>query len=132
MRALLLTLGDDHYAVDVAEAREVVAAPDITAVPTAPPTVLGVFNLRGEIVPVFDTGRLLGLGPMASVEYAAIVETSLGPAALATTSMGETAELGDAAGTSDAPGTAGAFDAGSRLAVLLDVEALLASAHNTV
>ena len=93
---------------------------------------MGVFNLRGEIVPVFDTARLLGLGPMASVEFAAIVETSLGPAALATTSMGETAELGDAAGTSDAPGTAGAFDAGSRLAVLLDVEALVASAHGAV
>ena len=62
MRALLLPVGNDLYAVDMAVAREVVASPEIQPLPTAPATVVGVFNLRGEIVPVFDTAMLLGLG----------------------------------------------------------------------
>jgi purine-binding chemotaxis protein CheW len=131
VRALLLSLDDDLYAVDVALAREVAEAPDLTPVPTAPPEVLGVFNLRGEIVPVFDTAALLRVGGFVetptSPSWVAILHTGEGVAALTTTSMGETVELGELAAASDAPGTVGAYDVGSRLAVLLDVDALLAT-----
>lgn len=129
MRALRLHIGADSYAVPMQVAREVVAAPALTTLATAPSSVLGLCNLRGEIIPVFDTGVLLDLGPLPSFTSVAIVETALGPAGLATSEMGESIELGDSVGGTDGPGTVGAFATGDGLAVLIDVEALLTPAR---
>ena len=129
MRALLLRVGDNSYAVPIEVAREVLGATSVTALPTAPSSVLGLCNVRGEIIPVFDTGALLGLGPVASTASVAIIETALGPAGLATSDMGEAVELGELVGQTDGPGTTGAFAIADGLAVLIDVEALLAPAR---
>jgi purine-binding chemotaxis protein CheW len=125
MRALLLRVGEDAYAVPIERAREVVTAA-VTPLPSAPASVLGVCNVRGEIIPVFDSGVLLGLGPMAGLDAIAVIETSLGPAGLAMTGLGEAVELGDPVALTETPGTAGAFAVGSSLAVLVDVEELFA------
>ncbi|HXG02667.1 MAG TPA: chemotaxis protein CheW [Candidatus Binatia bacterium] len=63
VRACLFTLGGETFAVDVRQAREVVGFEDATPVPLAPPHVLGVANLRGEVVTIVDARHLLGLGP---------------------------------------------------------------------
>src|SRR5687768_17486873 len=109
MRALLLRVGDDAYAVPMELAREVVAAPVVTVLPTSPASVLGVCNVRGEIMPVFDTGLLLGLGPIPACTAMAIVETSMGFAGLATSEIGKAIELGDEVGAAEGPGTVAAY-----------------------
>ena len=83
-------------------------------------------NLRGEIVPVFDTAMLLGLGPIPSVAYVAVVETGLGPAGLAMTDVGESVELGEPIGATETPGTIASYALGTRIVVMIDVETLLA------
>ena len=128
MRALLLPVGGDAYAVGMQAAREVVEAPEVTPLPTAPASVVGVINLRGEIVPVFDTARLLGLAA-STPAYAVVVETSLGPAGLTMTGMGESVDLGEPVGVADTPGAMATYAVGDRLVVLLDVETLLAPTH---
>lgn len=125
MRALLLRVGQDTYAIPIESAREVVAAPAIRPLPTAPSSVLGVCNVRGEIIPVFDSGVLLGLGPMADFDAVAIVATASGPAGLAMTGIGAAADLEDPVALTDTPGTAGAYAVGDTLAVLVDIGALL-------
>ncbi|HWW53724.1 MAG TPA: chemotaxis protein CheW [Acidimicrobiales bacterium] len=129
MRALLLRVGDDLFAVPMEVAREVVVAPTLSVLPTAPASVAGVFNLRGEIVPVFDTARLAGLAGLASVAYVAVVETGLGPAGLAMSEVGESVELGEPLGATETPGTVASYSLGTRLVVLIDVETLLAPAR---
>jgi chemotaxis signal transduction protein len=129
VRALLLRVGDDLFAVPMEVAREVVVAPTLSALPTAPATVAGVFNLRGEIVPVFDTARLAGLAGLASVAYVTVVETGLGPAGLAMSEVGESVELGEPLGATETPGTVASYALGTRLVVLIDVETLLAPAR---
>ena len=62
MQALLLPVGDDLYALPMDWVREVVAAPTVTRLVTAPSVVLGLFNLRGQIVALLDTAALLGNG----------------------------------------------------------------------
>ena len=126
MRALLLRVGEDAYAVPMTTAREVVAAPETTPLPSAPAAVLGVCNVRGEIIPVFDSGTLLGIAPIASVGAVAILETALGPAGMAMSDIGESVELGEPVASTETPGTAGAFVVGSQVVVLVDIEALLA------
>ncbi|HEX2699724.1 MAG TPA: chemotaxis protein CheW [Acidimicrobiales bacterium] len=128
MRVLLLPVGEETYAVDMAAAREVVAAPDLTRLPGAPSTLMGVFNLRGEIVPVFDTATLLGIGT-AQPTFVAVIETASGPAGLAMTAMGASVDLSVPVGDTETPGTCGSFAFADRLVVLIDLEALLAPAR---
>jgi purine-binding chemotaxis protein CheW len=54
-------IGGEDYAVDVMRVREIVPPLPITPVPRAPPFVEGVVELRGEIVPVLDVRKRLGI-----------------------------------------------------------------------
>lgn len=54
-------LGDHLYGIDVRAVREVLARSNITPVPLAPPSVVGVTNLRGQIVTAIDLRRRLDL-----------------------------------------------------------------------
>jgi purine-binding chemotaxis protein CheW len=92
---------------------------------TAPPRVLGLFNLRGQIVPLFDTAALLGIGSVGSVTFVAVVQTQEGLAGLAATGLPQRAMLQTAIGESELAGTIGVYRLGQRVAVLLDLAALL-------
>jgi chemotaxis signal transduction protein len=129
VRALLMRIGEDTYAVRMETAREVIAVPVVTRLPTAPASVLGVCNVRGEIIAVFDTGVLLGLGPMANSGAVAVIETALGPAGLAMNDIGESVEMGEPVAVTETPGTAGAYLLGTQVAVLIDSNALLSPAR---
>lgn len=52
-----------HYALKSEQVRLIEMLGEITSVPNTPPAVAGVFNLRGEIVPVIDLRARLGLPP---------------------------------------------------------------------
>jgi len=54
-------LGDELFAIDVAQVREVLEVPQITRVPTAPDYMLGVVNVRGQATPVVDLRLRFGL-----------------------------------------------------------------------
>lgn len=62
IQLLLFTLGGECYAFPLERVREVVKPGPITPVPSIPEHILGVMNLRGEILPVLDPKQLLGLG----------------------------------------------------------------------
>jgi purine-binding chemotaxis protein CheW len=53
-------LGAESYAVPVAHVLEVAEVGALTPVPGAPPSVLGVRNLRGQVLPVIDLAAVLG------------------------------------------------------------------------
>jgi purine-binding chemotaxis protein CheW len=125
LRVLLVPVGLDLFAVPMEAVREVVRAPRLTRLPTAPARMLGLFNLRGEIVPLLDTPALLGLGPIPDWLFVAVVRSSLGPAGLAASALPEPVDLSEPVGSSESPATAGTYAVGQRLAVLLDVEELL-------
>jgi purine-binding chemotaxis protein CheW len=51
---LTFTLGDEHFAIGISKVREVLDYTTITRVPRMPEHLLGVINLRGNVVPVID------------------------------------------------------------------------------
>jgi purine-binding chemotaxis protein CheW len=126
MRALLLPVGRDSYAIDVGLVREVVTAPRLTSLPTAPRSVVGLFNLRGDVVPLLDTGMLLGLAAVGGAAYAVVVETPRGVAGLAVSAEPEVRDLPEAAMAADLAGTTRSHDLGDRIATLLDLAELIA------
>jgi len=53
-------VSDSFYALDASTVQEVIRVPSLTRVPHAPPSVLGIINLRGRIVTVLDAAIVLG------------------------------------------------------------------------
>lgn len=58
---LTFQLAGEEYAVELLQAREILRYEQVTRVPTAPPSIRGVLNLRGRVVPVVDLAVKLGL-----------------------------------------------------------------------
>jgi len=54
-------LGDELFAINVSQVREVLEVTQITRVPTAPEFVRGVVNVRGASIPVVDLRLRFGL-----------------------------------------------------------------------
>ncbi|WP_292364500.1 MULTISPECIES: chemotaxis protein CheW [unclassified Methanoculleus] len=66
-------LGEEHYALDIQIAREIVEMMPITPLPRAPEYLTGIINLRGEITNIIDLRDLLGLPASAEAENRKIV-----------------------------------------------------------
>jgi len=73
VRACVFALAGQQLAVDIRHTREVVVLPDRTRVPGAPPHVLGVANLRGQVVPIVDVSHVLALPSRPAAETARTV-----------------------------------------------------------
>ena len=58
---LAFSLVGETYAVPIDQVREILKVPAITEVPRAKKNVLGVMNVRGEMIPVYDVKARLGL-----------------------------------------------------------------------
>ncbi len=74
-------LGDVEFALPIAALQEVVNYPArVTPVPLSPPFLLGLFNLRGTLIPIVDLKPLLAMGadapdrPAPASEKIAIVD----------------------------------------------------------
>ncbi|MEM3379074.1 MAG: chemotaxis protein CheW [Candidatus Bathyarchaeia archaeon] len=73
IKMLTFTLDNVFYGVDVHQVREVKNFEGATPVPYAPPYVKGVTNLRGEIIPVIDLRKRIGLDANKGNENAGIM-----------------------------------------------------------
>ncbi len=55
------SLGEELFGVEVTRTREILSLTPVTKVPQTPDYLLGVINLRGQVVPVVDMRLKLGL-----------------------------------------------------------------------
>ena len=58
---LTFRLAKEEYGVQILKVREIIAVQDITPLPSMPPSMKGVINLRGKIIPVVDLRLKLNL-----------------------------------------------------------------------
>ena len=77
LRVLVFSLGKENYCVDIRQAKEVMKMPEITRVPNVPPFVIGVANLRGEIISVLDLHYFFGLDPVGKSQEVRVIVTDL-------------------------------------------------------
>lgn len=61
----VMKVGGEQYAISTVAVREVVPVQRITRVPGTAPSLVGVTNVRGRVVPVVDLRRRLGFPPAA-------------------------------------------------------------------
>lgn len=58
---VVFALDDRRFGLPLSGVERIIAAPPLTRVPLSPPEVRGVFDLRGDVLPVLDTRALLHL-----------------------------------------------------------------------
>jgi purine-binding chemotaxis protein CheW len=74
---MTFTLGDEFFAIDVAQVREVLEISSITKVPTAPGYMRGVVNVRGQATAVVDLRLRFGLPPADDTVHTRIIVMEL-------------------------------------------------------
>ena len=72
-RYLAFSLGQEEFAIPLLSVREVVARPETTPVPFSPPHLVGIMNLRGQVITVFDLRQKFRLTPRPDAEIAVII-----------------------------------------------------------
>lgn len=72
---VIFTLGNECYGVDIGDVWEINTMQKITWVPRAPHFIEGVINLRGEIIPVMDLRKRLGLSARSADQSSRIMVT---------------------------------------------------------
>lgn len=70
-------LDDEIYGINVMQVQEVVRLPEIAPVPGAPSSVMGIINLRGNVVTVIDTRQRFGLSAREPDDSTRIVITEV-------------------------------------------------------
>ena len=58
---LTFRLGDEIFAIDVANVREILEFTKVTKVPKTPEYMRGVIHLRGSVVPILDMRQKFGM-----------------------------------------------------------------------
>lgn len=138
---LAFQLADETYAVPIEQVREIVKVPALTEVPRAPRDLLGVMNLRGEVLPVYDVRRRLLLRPDIASPAAleelggrariVLVRSEEGDAGILVDGVEGVARLlpsmteGPPPGGTEKPYLVGISRRADRLYILLDVEKVL-------
>lgn len=126
---------NELFGMNVFKVREIMAMPEITAVASAQPHMLGVVNLRGQIIPVIDLPAILGCVPSGKLSIMLVTEYARTTQAFAIESVEDIARLEWSQVLSAESTVAGGLVTSiarldgnvnnTRLALVLDVETIL-------
>jgi purine-binding chemotaxis protein CheW len=129
------SLDGETYGINVMQVQEVLRMPEVAPVPGAPEYVVGIINLRGNVVTVVDTRRRFGLAPREADEATRIViiEVNRQVIGILVDSVAEVVEFdADAIETAPTVGTEessryiqGVHTRDGRLIILVDLNRLL-------
>ena len=88
-------LKDESYGINVMQVQEVLRVTDIAPVPGAPHYVLGIINLRGNVVTVIDTRMRFGLPQteMDDLSRIIVIESEAQVVGILVDSVAEVADL---------------------------------------
>ncbi|RXJ72936.1 chemotaxis protein CheW [Veronia nyctiphanis] len=128
-------LEDETYGINVMQVKEVLRYTEIAPVPGAPEYVLGIINLRGQVVTVIDTRSRFGLsqGEVTENTRIIVIETESQVIGILVDSVAEVVELrASEVDTTPSVGTdesskfiLGVCNRESKLLILVDLNKLL-------
>lgn len=120
------------FGVDVQSVQEVIRYQDMTDIPLAPDAVVGLINLRGQIVTAIDLRRRLGLAPRpeGQLPMNIVVRNDDGAISLLVDHIGDVQEIDEenfesppeTLGGESAELIRGAYKMKDRLLLILDTE----------
>ena len=125
----------EPYGISVFKVREIVPMPTVTRIAGALPHMLGVVNIRGQIIPVIDLPAMVGCQPQNGLNIMLVTEFARSAQAFAVEAVDEIvhldwaqvlpAESGVANGMVTSIARLDADPESTRLVQVLDVEAIM-------
>lgn len=70
--------GDEVFAVEMAPVQEIIRVPTVVRVPLSPPTLEGLANLRGKVLPIVSLRRALGFAEREADDASRAVVIDIG------------------------------------------------------
>jgi purine-binding chemotaxis protein CheW len=119
-----MRLGTESYAAPVGHVLEVAELGEVSPVPGAPSAVLGVRNLRGQILPVIDLALLLGVPRTALPGRLLVAEAAGQRAGFAMDQVSEVGKLDGRWDEAESPLLTAVVLAGEDLVGVLDLPKL--------
>jgi purine-binding chemotaxis protein CheW len=117
-------VADEHYALPVADVLEVAELGEVTPVPGAGAALLGVRNLRGQVLPVVDLATVFELPP-TNPERIVVAEHGGRRAGLAVDTVAGVEQVPEPSEEVDSRYLAGAALADGALVGVIDVGSVL-------
>ena len=75
---ITFSAGGQDYCLEITQIREIRRWTPVTALPHTPSDVLGVMNLRGAVIPIFDLSARFGLGMTPPNERNVVIVAAVG------------------------------------------------------
>jgi purine-binding chemotaxis protein CheW len=125
-------VGDERFALPVTQVLEVAEVGALAPVPGAPPSVLGVRNLRGQVLPVIDLAAVLGTARAQEAETLVVTEEAGRRAGFAIDEVTDVAELHGPVQETDSPYLSGSALVQGDLVGIVDVERVFAAVERGV
>jgi two-component system chemotaxis response regulator CheV len=138
---LLFRLGDapgtdrrELFGINVFKVREILVMPEITAMVNSPPSVMGVANIRGQMITVINLPQIVGTTPSKGLGILLVTEFARTTQAFAVEEVNEIVRLewkqvlsaeGRGGGLVTSIARLDGNDENTRLAQVLDVEQIL-------
>ena len=119
--------GGEHYAVPVSAVLEISEYGEVSPVPGAPPSTLGVRNLRGQVIPVIDLAMVLDLRSSTAYERIVVAEDDGRLAGFAVEGVVDVGDVGDPTEETESPYLTGALLIDGALVGVVAVGALFAA-----
>jgi chemotaxis signal transduction protein len=118
-------VGGEQYALAVAHVQEVLGLGELSAVPGSAPSMLGLRNLAGEILPVFDLASVLQIEGDGQPKRLVVLEHATKRAAFAVDEVLEVGQLVGERQASESPHLRSSLVVDSTLIGVIDVGVLL-------
>jgi len=78
MQFLSFRVGEQQYAIDITAVQEIRRSDHVTAIAGSPPSILGVIELRGRVLPIVDLRAKFGLETGSTTRGAIVVLNETG------------------------------------------------------
>ena len=130
---LMFRIGEELFATDLSAVEEAVTLPEIHHLPEMPAAMLGAFNLRGRLTPVYSPSQVIGVPLRGQAQAALLVRSGNRRLGLAVDDVEDVfqvnlANVREAPGTDDTDGILlGVAHHGTELVAIVDAEALVAA-----
>jgi chemotaxis signal transduction protein len=122
-----MRVGNEMYAMPVENVLEVAELGNLATVPGSRPEALGVRNLRGQILPVFDLAALFGVTRTNVPQKMVVAESGGRRAGFAIDEVSDVGELSEPAEETESELLLGSALSGEDLIGVVDVDRLFAA-----
>ncbi len=132
---LAFALGDEEYGIELLKVQEIKGYSPVTHIPNSPKHIKGVMNLRGTVIPIVDLRVRFGMTEIEYTKFNVIIVINVGSKIMGllvdavsdvlNVAPGDLRPAPDFGTRADTRFINGMVSTGDRIAVLLDITALL-------